>query len=359
MIIDKLLLLGVCLFLPLSLYFNYSTYIKTYELKEKTLILEFSLIVSLFLMLKFDPSPDIYSIFIYVIPLIIALIKINIKVFIILLVILVSLSNANLFIDIKLFPFIQTIVIAVIFIYLSLYLLKTSTTITDLSKIQKELEREKLLRSSISKLTHELKNPIAVCNGYLEMFNLEDKEKSQKYLEIITNEITRSKTIIDEFSSYGKLKHIEQEELDIAYLLEDTIDLLRPIFKNNKAKINFQSKEDIYITGDYNKLKQVFINLLKNTIEAQKETEKLNVNIIVKNTKSEVQIIIEDNGIGMDKEILSKVTEVFFTTKPNGTGIGLAFSKEVIELHKGRILIESKQNIGTKITIFFPKEKKS
>ena len=276
MIIEKLLLLGICLFLPISLYFNYSTYVKTLELKENTIILEFTLIISLLLMLKYDYSKDIYSLIIYLIPIIISIFKRNIKLSIILLIIIIFLNNIEFTIINYLLLF-QTLFIATIYIYLILYLFKINSTIIDLSKIQKELEREKLLRSSISKLTHELKNPIAVCNGYLEMLNINNKEKTEKYLEIITNEITRSKTIIDEFSSYGKLKEINQEELDITYLLEETVELLKPLFKQHKATIKLLIKEEIYIYGDYNKLKQVFINLLKNTIEAKKEQVPLEV----------------------------------------------------------------------------------
>ena len=358
MIIEKLLLLGICLFLPISLYFNYSTYVKTLELKENAIILEFTLIISLLLMLKYDYSKDIYSLIIYLIPIIISIFKRNIKLSIILLIIIIFLNNIEFTIINHLLLF-QTLFIASIYIYLILYLFKVNSTIIDLSKIQKELEREKLLRSSISKLTHELKNPIAVCNGYLEMLNINDKEKTEKYLEIITNEITRSKTIIDEFSSYGKLKEINQEELDITYLLEETVELLKPLFKQHKATIKLLIKEEIYIYGDYNKLKQVFINLLKNTIEAKKEQVPLEVLLNLKQTQNNVQIIIKDNGIGMSKEILSRVSEVFFTTKQNGTGIGLAFSKEVIELHKGSLQITSKKDHGTQITISLPKEKKS
>lgn len=356
MIIDNLLLLGICLFLPLSLYFNYKTFIKTFELQENSIFLELALISSIILMIKYDNRNELYSIFIYIIPIVISLKNKNIKLFIILLSILLTFNNIS-YKNIQLHNLLQVIPIMIIYLLLAKYLFNLSNQVIDLSKIEKELEREKLLRSSISKLTHELKNPIAVCNGYLEMLDINDQQKTKKYIDIITSEITRSKTIIDEFSSFGKLKTIDKEELDIAYLLEDTISLLKPLFKQNKGKINFTSKEEIYINGDYNKLKQVFINLLKNTIEAKKEHENLLVEIKIKKENNRIIITIKDNGIGMDKTTLNKVADVFFTTKQNGTGIGLAFSKEVIELHKGQLLINSKLNEGTEIKIIFPNEK--
>ena len=356
MIIDNLLLLGICLFLPLSLYFNYKTFIKTFELKENSIFLELAIISSLILMIKYDNRNEIYSIFIYIIPIIISLQCKNIKLFIILLSILLIFNDIS-YVNIQINNLIQVIPIMIIYLLLTKYLFNLSTQVIDLSKIEKELEREKQLRSSISKLTHELKNPIAVCNGYLEMLDINDQQKTKKYIDIITSEITRSKTIIDEFSSFGKLKNIDVDELDLTYLLEDTITLLKPLFKQNKGKIIFSSKEEIYIKGDYNKLKQVFINLLKNTIEAKKEYENLIVEIKIKNENKQIILTIKDNGIGMDKATLKKVSEVFFTTKQNGTGIGLAFSKEVIELHKGQLLINSKLNEGTEVKIIFPNEK--
>ena len=358
MIIDKLLLLGICLFLPISIYFNYSTYVKSLELKENAIILELSIIISLLLMLKYDTLNNIYSIIILLLPIIISIMRKKYYITILLITILLFLKQ-NIELNINLLNLLQTILIFIIYLYLIVNFFKLGNNIIDLSKLQKELDREKLLRSSISKLTHELKNPIAVCNGYLEMLDINNKDKSQKYINIITNEIKRSKIIIDEFSSFGKLKTINTEEIDITYLLEDTISLLKPLFKKNKSTITLQSKEEIYINADYNKLKQVFINLLKNTIEAKKEDKSLEVKVIINETKNRVTIKVIDNGIGMDKETLNKVLDVFFTTKQNGTGIGLAFSKEVIELHKGTLNIKSKINEGTEIKIVLPKEKKS
>ena len=394
--INNILILSICLFFPISLYQNYATYVKTLELKEKTIILELTLYASLILMIRFNNSSSPLLEIIYNIPLIISLnrkdyktssiltliilfftpIKLTIIKYILYYLIYIKNSNkktkytqiiltelTSLIIitqNIKQLPLIIImIIIFIIHLILTDIFLKKSNSIQDLSNILKELNREKLLRSSISKLTHELKNPIAVCNGYLEMLDLNDKKKATKYISIITSEIHRSKTIIDEFSHYGKLKSINKEEMDISYLLEDIKLVLMPLFKANKATLEITTKDDIYIEGDYNKLKQVFINLLKNTIEAKKENNQLEVSVVIKSKRNKVTIIVKDNGIGMNEEILNKISEPFFTTKENGTGLGLAFSKEVIELHKGTFKISSIENKGTTITITLPKEKKS
>lgn len=354
MIIDELLQLGICLFLPISLYFNYLTYLKVLELKETSMIFEFTLIISLLLMLKFNALEISCSLLILLIPALVSLIKKKyvLTSFLLLIIICIIPLEPQ---RVSFIELLQTFIVFLMYLFLINFFLKKGNNIIDLSDIEKELEKEKQLRSSISKLTHELKNPIAVCNGYLEMLNLSDLSKAKHYISIIKDEINRSKTIIDEFSSYGKLKSITKEELDLTMLIEETISLLKPLYKEYNASIVFKTKKEVYIKADYNKLKQVLINLLKNTIEARSEDKKLTATIKLTENKKSIELIITDTGMGMDKETLSKVSNVFFTTKQNGTGLGLAFSKEVINLHKGTIKIKSKLNIGTTITITLPK----
>lgn len=389
--INNILLISICLFFPISLYQNYLTYVKTLEIKEKTLLLEFSLYASLLLLFRFT-NDYLYTSIFYSIPLIISLRRKNYKtalVISIISILLLDIPTSIIGIKYLIYIFIYMtlkrerykllsvsilellfmvylshtlnidIVLAefifILFSYLEIIFITNGSRIVDLNSVLQELNREKLLRSSISKLTHELKNPIAVCNGYLEMFDLKNTTKATKYISILKSEITRSKNIIDEFSNYGKLKKVDKEEMDLAYLFEDIKELLEPLFKLNKATLSVTCKEEIYILGDYNKLKQVFINLLKNTIEAKQELLPLKTIVTIKDKKHKVDIDIKDNGIGMNAETLNRVSELFFTTKANGTGLGLAYSKEVIELHSGTFKITSEENIGTTIKISLPK----
>ena len=385
--INSIFKIIISIFIPISIYLNYTNYMKIYEQQEKNIYLELSLYSIIFLLSRLINNPY-QEIFLFV-PLVISLIKKNktttsiISIFIlimtknskiitlikiILYLIIYKLPTKNkyplivilelLLINYKTPSYITNNIILIIGFIIIIYqinlLLNLQNSVTNLNEITKELNREKLLRTSISKLTHELKNPIAVCNGYLEMLDLNNKIKTKKYIEIISNEITRSKSIIDEFSNYGKLKSIEKEEIDISFLFEDISSILNPLFKLNKAKLNIKINQEIYINADYNKLKQVLINLLKNTIEAKQEQLPLEVNINIIKRKNNIIINIEDNGIGKSKETLEKVYDIFYTTKPNGTGLGLAFCKEVIELHQGKINITSEENKGTKIVITLP-----
>lgn len=250
-------------------------------------------------------------------------------------------------------------IVLTVFSFLSFFFFIKSKKILEINTTFKELDKEKKLRASVFKLNHELKNPLAVCNGYLEMFPEASKKDQDKYIEIMQNEIKRSLTIINDFSSLGKIKNIEVEEIDICYLLEEIKDILEPLFKKNKAKIEIPDDE-IYVEGDYNRLKQVFINLFKNSLESKRK-EDLVVNVKIKEDNNNYIISMKDNGNGMSKETLEKIYNDFFTTKETGTGIGIPYIKEIIELHHGTLTYKSRENRGTTVLITLPKkqEKKS
>ena len=260
-----------------------------------------------------------------------------------------------LFFKVHFFSIFTILLFFAIYLNLILNILKKSEFLTDLSFKVKELEKEKRLKTSIFKLTHELKNPLAVCNGYLEMMDLSNESKTKRYFTILKDEIKRSLNIINDFSSFGKIKKIEKEELDVYYLLDEIKETLRPLFINNCAEIIIDDDKDIYFEGDYSRLKQVFINLLKNALEAKKNKETISISIKAKELKEKVKIVIKDNGCGMTKDELEHIGDVFYTTKENGSGLGLSYCREIIELHGGNINFKSIKDKGTTVTLYFPK----
>ena len=239
--------------------------------------------------------------------------------------------------------------------YLVFMFLLRGEEIMNLNTAIRELEKEKVLRTSLFKLTHEIKNPIAVCKGYLDMLDLNDKNKVLKYIPIIKGEIERTLTMMDDYLEYTKLS-IEKEEVDIYMLLEEVIDSLELFFRENKIKLDFiLPDEELYLMLDYNRIKQVMVNLLKNAHEAfDKEKGEMIIKIRTKITKNYLNIIVEDNGIGMDQDTLNNVGNLFFTTKRNGTGLGTSLSKEIIELHGGKIKYQSIIKVGTKVIVSLP-----
>ena len=239
--------------------------------------------------------------------------------------------------------------------YLVFVFLLRGEEIMNLNTAIRELEKEKVLRTSLFKMTHEIKNPIAVCKGYLDMLDLNDKRKIEKYIPIIKGEIERTLTLMDDYLEYTKVK-ITKEIVDIYMLLEEVISSLNLFFKENNILLKMNLPDDeLYLNVDYNRIKQVLVNILKNSHEAfDPKKGKMIIKIETKVLKKYFQIIVTDNGIGMDQETLHNIMDLFFTTKRNGTGLGTSLSKEIIELHGGNIKYLSKLNIGTKVIINLP-----
>lgn len=268
------------------------------------------------------------------------------------------LSFEYFFRDIKISinELISLLVIIFIYYFISfsiLYLFKVIDKVESLNSTIKVLEKDKKIKDALFKLTHEIKNPLAVCKGYLDMIDIKKEDKALKYINIMKQEINRSLNIISDFVEYNKIK-VVKEQIDLNYLLDDVYDSFRILIANKKIKLEYKDRndEEIYFQGDYERLKQVIINMLKNALEASEENGKIEISSNL--YKEHLEILIEDNGIGMDKEALDRIEEMFYTTKPNGTGLGVALSSEIVKSHSGQLLYTSKQNKGTKVTIRLP-----
>lgn len=241
--------------------------------------------------------------------------------------------------------------------YIILFFLRKGEEIMDLNATINELEKEKRVRASLFKITHEIKNPIAVCKGYLDMMDYKDSKTVERYTKIVKDEIGRTLVLMDDFLSCTKIK-IEKEEVDLYMLLDEISSALQPLFKKNKIETNFKiPDEELYIMLDYNRMKQVLVNILKNAIEAKKSRGKNKVEMEVEEEKENVVIRIKDNGIGMNTNTLKRVDEMFYTTKEKGTGLGVSLSKEIVELHGGKMKYISVEGKGTTVLIYLPVKK--
>lgn len=408
-VLDHILINMTYLLFPITLYLIYFAYVKNMDLEEKSIFLELALFSSLYMLLRnIDLDNYIYSIIFFNIPLLISYLKRKTKtsiaisiVLIIFLSIKLNFSPILLIIEYLLYFIIYTtlgrknkitvnnitatfVVIRTFFIsfqstfyilhdesipsllvdisimvillllisYITLLLFQKCESIMNYNSTLNELKREKEIRMSLFKITHEIKNPLAVCRGYLDMLKEDDYKKYREYIPIISSEINRTLLLMDDFLDYTKVK-IKKEDVDLVYLLEEIEKELKPLFKNNNIKTVFNIPDDeIYLDLDYNRIKQVLINVFKNSIEAK--SDNTTITLTIEENKDNVQIIIKDTGIGMDEEVLSKIGQNFYTTKEKGTGLGVSLSKEIIKLHGGSMHYESTLGKGTSVYIKLP-----
>ena len=238
----------------------------------------------------------------------------------------------------------------------SIYLLERAEEILHLRIRLKEFEHEKEIRESLFKITHEIKNPIAVCKGYLDMFDVNKLEHSKKYVPILKEEIERVLILLEDFLSINKI-HIEKDVMDLNLLLESIYHNFIPILEDRHIEAHFNIGDDeLLMLGDYNRLSQVLINLIKNSIEAIDEHQEGKITVSLVETNQYLKIVVQDNGKGMSKEELKQIKQPFFTTKQKGTGLGVYLSDEIIRGHQGIIQYKSKEGEGTTVTLTFPRE---
>ena len=163
----------------------------------------------------------------------------------------------------KLFYLLFFALVIYLITFFCLYMFKLADRITNLHEIVSNMEKDNKLRDSLFKLTHEIKNPIAVCKGYLDMLNLDNREKSERYISIVKSEIDRSLNVMNDFMEYSKIK-VNKEIFDMTMLLDDIYESFKLLINNKKIKFFYENEyEDIYVWGDFNRLKQVFVNIIK------------------------------------------------------------------------------------------------
>ncbi|MGA5689028.1 PAS domain S-box protein [Cytobacillus pseudoceanisediminis] len=203
-------------------------------------------------------------------------------------------------------------------------------------------------------VAHEIRNPLTTMKGYTEYLQLDEThEERQEYLSIILDEIDRVNYIVEDFMVLAKPKAAELEDRDIIPIIKNVVSFLEFEARKKDVKIGFEYEQDIIqIECDENRLKQVFLNFIKNGIEAMPDGGDITVRAGIIN--NQVEIAIQDTGVGIPQEKLKKIGEPFFTTKINGNGLGLMVSFKIIESHNGKVFIESELNKGTTFNIVLP-----
>lgn len=219
-------------------------------------------------------------------------------------------------------------------------------------------ENEKKKDELIVYLAHDIKTPLTVVIGYLSLLDeIEDMplEQRKKYIELALNKSYRLEELINELFDIARFNSekiiLEKEELNLNIMLEQIIDDFYPMLKELNKNINFTSDNNITIYADSDKLSRVFNNLIKNAINYSKENTNIDINVKKKDKEIKVEIINQGKMIPKDK--LDKIFENFYrldtsrTSKTGGSGLGLAISKQIVELHNGKIEVTSNKDKTT------------
>ncbi|GAE37349.1 CheR family methyltransferase [Halalkalibacter akibai] len=201
-------------------------------------------------------------------------------------------------------------------------------------------------------IAHEIRNPLTALKGFLQLMQAEDKG-DQQYLGIMANEFNRIELIINELLVLARPHAVRFERHDIMSILKDVIMLLdTQAIMNNIELVGHFPERITYIECVDKELKQVFINIIRNAIEAMPNGGKIHIKAEVEQEKITLQFC--DQGKGIPEDRLKKIGEPFYTTKEKGTGLGMMVSYKIIESHKGLMKFDSEVNVGTVVTVSLP-----
>ncbi|HKJ68067.1 MAG TPA: HAMP domain-containing sensor histidine kinase [bacterium] len=215
-----------------------------------------------------------------------------------------------------------------------------------------EAEKEVMWREMAQVMAHEIKNPLTPIR--LQMQRLEHKylmesddfdKTFQDGLKIVNEEVENLQTLVNQFRNFAKMPSASFEKYN---LQEQLAEVVKPY--ESQADIQIDIDEDLpEFYGDKMQMKQVFVNLIQNAIQAMNSDRRLNIGCTFR--QSNFLITVEDYGDGIDEEDMEKIFQPYFTKKKKGTGLGLAIVKRIVQSHEGAIKVQSEKGRGTKFTI--------
>ncbi|MEY8844852.1 ATP-binding protein [Bacillus safensis] len=207
-------------------------------------------------------------------------------------------------------------------------------------------------------IAHEVRNPLTSVNGFLQLMKTQYPERTD-YFDIIFSEIKRIDFVLSELLVLAKPQSVHFQEVQLHGLLEQVITLLKTnaVLSNIDLKQLFKKQDAGAILADANQMKQLFINLIKNAIEAMPEGG--SIYISTEKVMNEWKITIQDEGKGMSEDDIQKIYDPFFSTKTEGTGLGLTICATILKDHHGRMDVVSELGKGTTFHIYLPVCQKS
>jgi two-component system, sporulation sensor kinase B len=229
--------------------------------------------------------------------------------------------------------------------------------IQEIHQLRSEMQNSEKLRV-ISELTsvfaHEIRNPMQVVRGFLQLLNEPNlPEKNKEYIQLSLEELDRSNEIINDFLSFGKPTINKTERIEVGYQLQRVVNLIQSYTLSSNVEIQMDILDNGWIKANPQKLNQCLINILKNAIEAMPYGGTVWINC----TSTEdgfIKITIKDQGIGMTKAQMERLGSPFYSLKENGTGLGMMVSYQIVRSLNGKIQVNSEKDKGTEFIIFLP-----
>ncbi|MFS0779344.1 ATP-binding protein [Neobacillus sp. 3P2-tot-E-2] len=250
-------------------------------------------------------------------------------------------------------PIIVFFILSVIAYFL---LTRFTSYISSLTSVHLELrQKEKLavIGQMAAGIGHEIRNPLSALKGFTQL-QQERNPNSNDFYPIMIQEIDRINSIVNDLMYLGKPKEIKFDKANIEEIIAYTLSITQQQAERHSVTIETKIAGPLPpLDCDSLQLKQVFINLIKNAIESMQNGGRITINVMVLDGKM-MNISIQDEGCGIAKDSIPNLGEPFFTTKTDGTGLGLLVSNQIIQDHQGEITIKSSVGKGTMVNVIVP-----
>lgn len=246
-------------------------------------------------------------------------------------------------------------------------IVKDTSLLKELQETSRQMDRLANLGVLALGMAHEIKNPLLAIGGSAHLLSKEmDSPDQKKYLEIVVSEVNRINRMVDRMLDFTRAHKLCLKKANIHKILEEIILLERESLGKKKGRfVQLYDPSLPLIDLDEDQIKQVFINLIQNAIDAlPKEGGEISVltrittdhmtKVGANQSARSIVVEIKDTGSGITEENLSKLFTPFFTTKPKGNGLGLPLSLKIVEDHQGKIKVLSRKNVGTTIQVYLP-----
>ena len=232
--------------------------------------------------------------------------------------------------------------------------------VTEAARAQAELRRNRALAAvgqMTAQIAHEIKNPLGSIRFAAEVLKRQpagNEHSPLQTIQVIERSVDHLATIVAELSDFARPKELNRKELNINDLLDELSPMVADRLSLKKVRLDKRYAKDLP-SGQFDgtELRKLFLNLLINAVDASDPGGVIEIRTRL-NGSQDIIVEIEDRGVGMDAETLRRLFEPFYTTKEKGTGLGMAIAKKIVELHKGDLLLTSKEGVGTTATVKLP-----
>lgn len=220
-------------------------------------------------------------------------------------------------------------------------------------------EKMRALGQLVAGVAHEIRNPLTSMKTFIDLLpkKYEDPAFRGELIKYVPEALKRMDTIVESLLDYARPRYPKKQQLTAAGFIQSVVGIIEPTLKKSHVHLELEIDSQLMIICDPDQLKQVMLNLLLNALDAMQSIEDRRLAIKAKKRGETGVIQVIDSGVGIDKESLPHIFEPFYTTKPNGVGLGLALCYQWVKENKGDLQVESEKEQGTTFKIILPAAK--